>query len=105
VEHSPPGQAGHLHLVAQVPALDLLMQIVAAESRWLSAQDKSHTVANELLARVMRTLLESRNWNDQLLGAFLDKYANTHDDVRFYTFRNLAYGAVAADLVGFVPVA
>ena len=75
----------------QVPVLHLLMQVVAAESIWLTNKDGQHTVANSLLARILTELLHSRHWNDQLVGAYLDKYANTFDDVRFYAYRNFAY--------------
>ena len=70
------------------------MQTVAAESKWLTRQDGQHTVANTLLMRILTELLRSRHWNDQLVGAYLDKYANTYDDVRFYAYRNFTYVAV-----------
>jgi hypothetical protein len=76
----------------KVPALELLMKVVATESRWLTRTDGQHTVASDRLARVVSALLLSRHWNDQLAGAFVDTYANVHDDVRFYTYRAITYG-------------
>ena len=67
------------------------MRVVTAESAWLTKTDGHHTVAVDMFARALVGVLSSRNWNDQLVGHLVDKYANTYDDVRFFLYRTVAY--------------
>ncbi|KAL1925689.1 uncharacterized protein VTP21DRAFT_572 [Calcarisporiella thermophila] len=72
----------------QVPALNVLMEILKLESQLLTSQSGSHHFANNHFYRVLNALLGTHNFSQPLQTEFVEKYINVFDDIRYYFLKN-----------------
>lgn len=80
LSHEEPG--------LQLPALNILMQLVKTESEHQSKQ-RYHFAAN-LYAGVVESVITSTNFSAPLQKEFLEKYVNAYDDLRHYFYKESA---------------
>ncbi|RUS32337.1 CBF/Mak21 family-domain-containing protein [Jimgerdemannia flammicorona] len=82
LQHNEPG--------LQLPALNVLLDLLRVESSHLTLVSKSHHFANDHYARVVEAVLANPNFSQPLQAEFVDKYINVYDDLRYYFFKDAA---------------
>ncbi|RHZ61656.1 hypothetical protein Glove_346g70 [Diversispora epigaea] len=79
---------GHEEPALQIPALNILLDLLKIESTYLTASSKSHHFSNNHYYRVVEGLIDNENFNEQLKEEFCEKYWNIYDDLRFYFLKD-----------------
>lgn len=82
------GLLGHGTLARQNTALALLLRLLKLDAAYASPGEE-RTMRTGLFSKVMRALIEAEA-GQEVREEFVEKYVEKYDDIRYYTFANIA---------------
>lgn len=82
------GLLGHGNVVRQNTALTLLLRLLKVDAAYVNPGEE-RTMRTGLFSKIIRALIEAEA-GQEVREEFVEKYVDKYDDIRYYTFANIA---------------